>query len=306
MSVNHIDSLLPAERVTQLESHLLDENFSKIIDEYIDNLSLPKFSLELKLLIRYLAWRPMLSNETTIGKSVYSVQYVEKDLTGDTQFRKPRFYKLQILTISNLVLPYILRKLSNSPSYSQTSFFEKLKLPWLSVENTMIFLRLMKLVNFLLFLKDGRQLLIPERLLGLIPAVPHQKTFDNVLMNRYQMEVIFRDTVWQAISDLVTCIIPHLNIVKIKNQILLFLRSGGSFETEMKLSDSIMRSKSSNKCGICNKQPFNPYIIGCKHVFCYYCIHAKHLNDPTDGFVCQPCNFRARDQTLVTRYRSVV
>lgn len=32
------------------------------------------------------------------------------------------------------------------------------------------------------------------------------------------------------------------------------------------------------ECVMCGEWPFNPQEIGCKHVFCYYCIHVSTFN----------------------------
>ncbi|RWS24562.1 peroxisome biogenesis factor 2-like protein [Leptotrombidium deliense] len=42
-------------------------------------------------------------------------------------------------------------------------------------------------------------------------------------------------------------------------------------------------------CAICLNWPNNPFEIGCKHVFCYYCIASNFLSDTKHGFNCPQC-----------------
>lgn len=305
------DKLILADRVSQIESELLDQDFLKTLDGCIDNLEIFRWSDELKLVIKYIVSYALLKDRTTTGKKVYNITYAELSQPPTNNFLQnelivePRKYKLQLMTICDLIVPYVVNKLSRRSSSRVSDFVQKLRLPWLTMDNLTLFVKMLNVINFLAFLRDGLQLKLVERALGLLPIVSSGKLSENILMNRYQMEIIFRENVWKAITEFLTFAIPFINIVRIKNRASSFLGFRQHYQAKVRLSDLILKSKADTTCGICNNQPFNPFIIGCKHVFCYYCLYSKYLLDPEEGFVCSTCNHHVHDDKLVTRYKNM-
>lgn len=302
--------LINADRISQLESNLLDKELSKILDESIDNLKVPKWADELKLATKFFIATMLLRDHTTVGRKVYSIKYANTEHCRnsnsllDSRFLEPKNYKMQIMILIDIVVPYVFHKIHISPAVTNFEFIKKLKLPWLTLENIELLFKLFSALNFLMFLRRGTQLRLVERILGLSPLMPRDKLFDNTIMNRYQVEINFRETLWRAMTEFITLVIPLINIVQLKNRAISLLWLKKNYVTKGKLSDLVLKANVNASCGICNNQPFNPYIIGCKHVFCYYCLYSRYLSDTKEGFVCTLCNYCARDENMVSRYKS--
>lgn len=158
-------------------------------------------------------------------------------------------------------------------------------------------------MNFFIFLKDGKYLTLPERMLCLVPLVSDEDHFSNSQFNKIQSDFMYREVVWRAIAEFLTTVIPLINIEQIKNRLSSLTGMMPELRSEMKLSDKMRREPT--RCAICLKQPFNPYEIGCRHVFCYYCLQAKHLSDPSMGYVCMPCKYSTDDKSAIQRYRAI-
>uniref|UniRef100_T1J8W5 RING-type domain-containing protein n=1 Tax=Strigamia maritima TaxID=126957 RepID=T1J8W5_STRMM len=90
-----------------------------------------------------------------------------------------------------------------------------------------------------------------------VPAAPH-----NLRQLTYQY--MMREILWHGFAEFLTVIIPLLNRRKIQMYINKCLpTSKGSISSD------------AQTCGICGETPCLPHVVGCKHVFCYFCIKAK-------------------------------
>lgn len=178
-----------------------------------------------------------------------------------------------------------------------------LNLSWLNLDNILLAYKSLSVLNFFIFLRSGHFPTIHERMFGLAPAMTDQDYYKNMSINKIQMDFMYRETIWRALAEFLSTIIPLINTEQLKNRVLRFSGLMPSMDNKLKLSDKIQRESVASECGICGKQPFNPHEIGCRHVFCYYCICAKHLSDPNNGFACLLCKFSTKDSSDVRRYR---
>lgn len=296
-------AVIPANRVFQLESHNLNNEINKTVDHIVDNLNIPILSEETKLFMKSYIFAGHLQDSTSIGMKAFNLNYYQIDKSNNLMKVNPRSYKLLLLTATNLILPYITKRYNYIENLIFKSPIQKLKFSWITLNNLIVAAKSLSIINFLLFLFDAKQLLPQERLLGLIPALSEQNYFNNMTINKIQMELLNRDTIWRALAEFLTNIIPLVNKDKLKNQILKLICLNDKLTDNLKLSDKILTKESVDKCAICEKQPFNPFIIGCKHVFCYYCLHSRYLIDMTQGYTCSICNYGTKDETQVMRFK---
>lgn len=299
------DRIEAASRVYQIEAHKLDNEFNKIVDQFVDGLDLPKVGEEAKLLIKLYVLGNHLKQGTTIGKDVYNIKYKTVAQHQADQFRPPKNYQLMLIVASNLILPYVTKRLEKIRDIIDHACVSKLNISWLTLDNVGMTLKLLNVINFLVFLRSGKYLHIEEAILGLLPTMTSQSYHDNFAANAYQMEVIHRNRMWSALTEFLILTIPFINFTKIKNQCLRPLHYVfGSYDRQSSSNKKQSSMIELTRCAICRKSPFNPYIIGCKHTFCYYCIQSRYLADPSVGYTCTTCNYSTRDKTQVQRFRA--
>lgn len=291
-----------ANRVFQLESHHLDREFNKVLDQIIDGLDIPVVSEEVKLLAKLYLQKNHASENTSLGMKVYNLRlhdtkHILKDESIHGEISK---YKFAMLGACNLIVPYLLKRNGNSAIQNH---IEKLKLPWLSLESIGLMFKLLNILNFITFLRDGKYLLLQHRLLGVTFGVPDAEYYNNMAINKVQMELMGREMIWQVFADFLTTIMPMINLNRFKNQSMRVLGLMPEMSSDSKLSERLVRRDNINTCAICSKQPFNPFIIGCRHLFCYYCLHSAYLSDPASGYACQSCKYSTKDQSQVQRYK---
>lgn len=285
------DHIRPASRACQLESLILDRELNKILDESVDALEIPIASEEFKLLTKIYLCGNLIKNFTTIGMNIFhtsffDVQAYSKDQISDI---RPHKLKLATLTALNLITPYVLKKCNGS--LPGQALIDKLNYPLLNAENLQMCYKFLNVINFLAFLRDGKYLLLQQRLLGVVPGVSDKYYSKNMSRHLMQMELIDRQAVWTGVSEFLTGVAPLINYTSLKDRALRlsnwFQRTRSSSRP---LSDEYSR-KLYHQCTICEKQPFNPYTIGCRHVFCYYCLLSRFPTNPDAKYSCPACNY---------------
>ena len=53
------------------------------------------------------------------------------------------------------------------------------------------------------------------------------------------------------------------------------------------------------KCNYCNDYPIDPHEIGCKHVYCYYCLMSQFKLG--NAFTCFQCKLRINQKEFLKR-----
>lgn len=299
-------TIRPASRTFQLESHKLDNEFNKIINQSIDGLDISKVAEEVKLLAKLYLHKNLLSENATIGMKVYNLTLHDArhiNVVDGTIQNDLGKYKFAFLGACNLFIPYLMNKLENTHSSGLQNYINQLKLPWLTLDNVVMVFKLLNVINFLAFLKTGRYLLLQNRLLGIITGLRDSQYYSNMSINKVHMELMGREMIWKALAEFLTTAMPYINLTKLKNQTLRTLGLASIMKSESNLSEKLLRKNYINKCAICNNQPFNPYAIGCRHVFCYYCLHSSYLSDKNAGYTCQSCKYSTKDKSQVQRYQ---
>lgn len=271
-----------SSRVLKLESHYLNDEFTRILDQYVDGFAPSSKSEEVKLLVKlYINW-VLINEKTTLGMKIFNIKYQE---SRGSNLIEPNRLKLLLLTACTSFFPYLSRLYSRKLEHFDTTFTS------------------LRILNFFLFLRGG-QLLLIERLLGLKQAVNEDDYHRARTINKVQMELLNREIIWKTLAELISFLIPLVNVEYIKNTSLRWAGLMSLESSKSSLAETVMYEKQSSNCAICDKQPFNPYTIGCRHLFCYYCLQSKYLLDPTNGYTCLICKYCIKDRTEVQRYRT--
>ncbi|RUS73556.1 hypothetical protein EGW08_018684, partial [Elysia chlorotica] len=85
-------------------------------------------------------------------------------------------------------------------------------------------------------------------------------------------------------------LLPLINFQRIKNSARRWLGSKVGAEGHAARGHLKHRTRSDlMTCAVCDQWPVLPREIGCRHVFCYYCISANVAADP--NFSCPQCEF---------------
>lgn len=294
----------PADRVFQLEARYLDHELDKIVDQTIDGLNLPRLSEELKLLVNLYLRSSHLKDAKTVGMGIYNLNYYDasEDETTLEVYKRPRRDKLIILTACNIIIPYLLNKYDKVQSLLSNGLLGDLKLSWLTLDNIHMTIKSLSVINFLAFLRNGKYLMLQDRLMGIMTGVSDQDYYTNLSINKAQMEIINRELLWKVLAEFLTTVIPYINTARIKNQLLKALGFMSKRVPDRRLSDRFGSEGPKFICAICGEKPFNAHIIGCEHIFCYYCIQSEHLL--VDEYVCPVCNFNTKDESQVRRYKA--
>jgi len=97
-----------------------------------------------------------------------------------------------------------------------------------------------------------------------------------------------RELLWHGFAEFVFFLLPLINIHKLKNLIVRRFSSPASLVKQPSIKVAC------HECGICNEPPTAPHQGQCGHVFCYYCIKANSLADPS--FPCPLCGAAVGDE----------
>ncbi|XP_054241559.1 peroxisome biogenesis factor 2 [Indicator indicator] len=137
--------------------------------------------------------------------------------------------------------------------------------------------KLCGLLNFLVFLQQGKFATLTERVLG-IRAVFGQPQG----MRQVGFDYTNRELLWHGFAEFLIYLLPFINLQKIR----LRVSSWCSPVTGLPSSEQAAAAQC-RECSLCGEWPSLPHTIGCSHIFCYYCIKSNYLHDL--DFTCPKC-----------------
>ncbi|XP_071455478.1 peroxisome biogenesis factor 2 isoform X2 [Hetaerina americana] len=142
--------------------------------------------------------------------------------------------------------------------------------------------QLFSLINFLVFLRKGIYPTFTYRLLGLrmVPIDPGKR-------RSIGYSFMMRELLWHGFVELLAVTLPLINFRYVKRKIFRLFAGKKS----VKPKDATLDKNS--LCALCSEPPILPHVIGCPHIFCYYCIKAQMTADPQ--FECNVCGFSSED-----------
>lgn len=295
-----------ANRVSQLESRQLDWELGSMIDNTVEQLEIPSYSEELKIILKlYLSTNEVMTGSSP-GMRVYNTSFCDATkykLTGD--IARPPKRKLALLSAVNLLATYWTKRFDMFERILSSSSLTKTNTPWLNLDNASLLMRSLGVVNFFVFLRRGTYLTLSERILGLVSCLSDEDYDNNIQFNRVQMDFMYREMICRALAEFLTTTIPLVDFEQLKNKLAQYSGLMPSLRAELSLSDKLASESNLKKCAICLKQPFNPHVIGCRHVFCYYCLQSRYSSDPSNGYVCLTCEYKTLDQDNLQRYKVI-
>eukprot|EP00842_Homolaphlyctis_polyrhiza_P000156 jgi/Hompol1/1140/HPOL_001069-RA len=142
------------------------------------------------------------------------------------------------------------------------------------------------LVNFLLFLSNGRYRSLIDRLLGMRVVYAHP-----TMSRSISFDFMNRQLVWQAFTEFVVFLLSYININGLKRSLVKI------FKLKLKVDENLA-TLPPHLCAICfsnNKSGESTLHIpfasdACGHVFCYYCLKTEMMSD--ELFACPRCGVR--------------
>lgn len=227
---------------------------------------------EALLLIRYYVYKhSLLKNSATLGQQLLDLRLVDSHTYGPVSSHRLAWHNLFSLTA-----PYVMQR-------CESLFHQK------PVSLLMDVLKLAELLNFVIFLTNGKFRSLSHRFLSI--GCTHSSA--SAIFNPVNYDFMSREILWYTFAEFISFLLPLVNPVKVKNFIsdLIGRRSSG-----ISLISPGIRCKSDLlTCAVCMESPVNAREIGCNHCFCYYCVMTTCLADESYGFSCPKCNFRIRD-----------
>ncbi|XP_053715947.1 peroxisome biogenesis factor 2 [Synchiropus splendidus] len=286
-----VDPQVPVLRISQLDSLELDTaleqlvwtQFSQCFQNCRPGLLTP-LEPELKALLQLLVWRfTLCSSSTTVGQSILSLCY--HDSRSSSAGYKPLSSRQKLALALHTAGPRWLQERSHSilRSFGLTSGspvsgghgFLRISLTVISA-----LAQLASLTNFLIFLRKGQHPVLAERVVG-CRAVFSKPNVTRDITYQYMN----RELLWHGFAEFLIFLLPIINSRKLKATVQSVL-----FGKET-CSASEARDGTWKECAFCGEWPTMPHTIGCRHVFCYYCIKSHSIANTY--ITCPKCNAEA-------------
>lgn len=280
MATNEVASLEKVLRVSQLDASELDEELSELLqDQFLNifnifpSIRLLQLKPELRALVRFLIWKfSVHMRGKTFGQEMMDLNYslAERQLV-------PIAYRHRWLLFTVMVLTGWLRDRIDLifgtllPLKLEPSALQRILNGMVTVTKSL------SLLNFIVFLLGGRFPTLKERVLGLCMVPEHPQT-----LREASYEYMNREILWHGFSEFIFFILPHFNLFAMRNWLRSCLTFGKTPNAQP------FPTLNFTSCAFCDSPPTMPYVTGCGHVYCYYCIRANCLAD--SGFPCSVCS----------------
>lgn len=295
----------PAPRVAQLDGHILDTELTSLLKEQLLSIfrlhATNRFSYShhtelYDLLLKLVVF------QLTVGKksTSYGLLLQNLRLSNTSNGEKIKFGKKSALFLL-IIGEYGYKRLqsylysidddqidnnTNNPVKILKNILIKHRTRLLVyLDNT---LKVLNLVNFILFLIDGRHANLIYRVLNisLTPIVPDLLKFN---ANKVNYEFQNRQLVWNVMTEFLVFTLPLLQLNKLRSFTRKLIPKSKSHKSE---SNSPYANLPLSQCAIChdnNKRALamgqkvfessgaitNPFITNCGHIYCYVCLASK-------------------------------
>lgn len=286
MRINQLDAL---ELDSALEQ-LLWTQFSQCFQNCRPGLLTP-VEPELRALLQLLVWRfTLYSNSTTVGQSLLSLRY--HNLLSSVAHYRPlssgQKWGLAVLNIGphwlqershSLLLRLGLSAGGNVSEHNGGLIALGLRKCFNLVSSIA---KIASLINFFVFLKKGQHPLLAERIVGARVVFSKPNVVRDVT---YQY--MNRELLWHGFSEFLIFLLPLINARQLKATVSSFVF--GEVRTDRKAAfegRGLLK-----ECGLCGEWPTMPHMVGCCHVFCYYCIKSHSIAEPY--LTCPKCGAQA-------------
>ncbi|CAG4938076.1 unnamed protein product [Colias eurytheme] len=268
-------------RVTQLDSIQLDteleELFKNILlqaTKFLEPGILQPIYPELELLIRTWIFKYSVCNKKcTFGQEMLSLKYRADN------FSKSKLYWYYGYTIG-------LKYLKERALYSFTSNTK--------VQNMLHTLETYQIVgdilNFLRFIQSGKHPALIDFVLGL------ELTADKVVRENLTDLSWTRELLWHNSIELFGTVLSLVNMFGLRQKLAKILKYMWWRNYVRPASSSKQAVMTVNTvCASCSEKPILPHVMGCAHIFCYYCLQANKIAD--SDFACPKCYYNGKEIT---------
>ncbi|CAG5120415.1 unnamed protein product [Candidula unifasciata] len=288
-----------ALRVSQLDASELDHEIVQLTKSQISQLFkyhqstfLAHFDPEIQAGIKLLLWKfALFDRDATVGQQILGIHYGKgkgTNLGAPITGREKVLYGLLVV-----LFPWLKERISTLLTYIGLSQWDTQVHFWLQQVETVW--KAAALVNLLVFLKKGVYLSLVERILGIRSQFPQRQGLRQGNIRR----VLTRELLWHGFAEFLFFLLPLINFQRIKNSFKRWL--GGQKLTSQGHLKSRTRADLMT-CAVCEEWPVMPREIGCRHVFCYYCISANLSADP--NFSCPQCGHPVVSQSNIQVVKS--
>lgn len=288
----------PVLRINQLDALELDSaleqllwtQFSQCFQNCRPGLLTPA-EPELRALLQLLVWRfTLYSNSTTVGQSLLSLRY--HNLLSSVARYRPLSHRqkwgLALLNVgarwfqerSHSLLLCLGLSTGGSVSEHDVSLITQGLRKCFNLVSSIA--HIASLINFFVFLKKGQHPLLAERIVGAQAVFSKPNVVRDVT---YQY--MNRELLWHGFSEFLIFLLPLINTCQLKAIMSSFVFGERRTDTQAAPEGQGLLKE----CGLCGEWPTMPHMVGCCHVFCYYCIKSHSIAEPY--FTCPKCGAQA-------------
>ncbi|XP_069561664.1 peroxisome biogenesis factor 2 [Brachyistius frenatus] len=276
--------MTPVLRISQLDALELDSaleqlvwnQFSQCFQNCRPGLLTP-LEPELRAVLHLLLWRfTLYSSSATVGQSLLSLRYhsTGSSSPGYKPLSPGQKLGLAMLTVGPRWLQErshgLLSRLGLTPlglgSERDGGVLQQGLRNALTVVSSVG--KFASLINFLVFLRNGRHPVLAERIVG-AQAVFSKPNVVRDVTDQYMN----RELLWHGFAEFLIFLLPLINTRKLKATLSSVVFGGESVDGEgAKKGQDLLK-----ECGLCGEWPTMPHTVGCRHVFCYYCIESHSI-----------------------------
>lgn len=271
-------------RINQLDAAQLDEEIYKILKiqtrEITKSCSQEKVEAwqpEIDAILKLIIWSFSLgSGNSTFGQRLLDLNYAKLNR------RKAVFF-----LIFTVVPVYLRDRLLDRRRATSSTSQERLR-KW--VETLGNIFHLLSFVNLLVFLHQGKQPRLVERILG-VSSENSSKHKPRQIGYSYMT----RELLWHGLMELFSIGLPMINFHSLKQSILRFWMKKRQ-NAHAGAEDLHPHMDIHTRCSYCDENPILPRYAECKHLYCYYCIKAHFA--ATETFQCLKCGTELHSENL--------
>jgi peroxin-2 len=257
----------------------LDECLHRLRSQRID---LDHLRPELELALNAFIWYSSVHcKQSTLAQSLLRLRLIR------SSDRQPLSNTQSIgFLVADVITPWLVHRLSARSS--RTGSLERLQHLY----------KMANLLNFLVFLRKGVYLKLWHRMLGIAVGASKGDMFTH-----HNFEFMNEQLLFFAASEFVSFVVPLVNMPLVRNSLRIQwnrLRKSTSTAVTTTSASTLPDSKT---CFICKLVAFNPQQIGCRHVFCYYCVRNAFEQDRYNGFTCFDCDHNIKSDRQIVPFK---
>ncbi|CAG2112032.1 unnamed protein product [Medioppia subpectinata] len=259
-------------RVNQIDSKSLDSELNAMIETKVNDLesdALRGLSPEVMAFIKAYIWMNTVHRKgSSIGQALLELKYY--DLSDNTIVGHLNAYQKSAMVCTQIVFPWLQQRVNSHRIGHYIHIIDNLY-------------KTCDLINGLIFLYNGKYRTCWEAVMRMGTGV--QSDHHNWSHNELYLEIMNRELLWHTFAQLLSFVLPLINWYRLKNSCVNTFRSLiSSSRPTIESNIGLRVSNDLNNCVICNEWPINGHEIGCRHVFCYYCLMSNFMSDPMNGF----------------------